>query len=143
MTSLPNSPNLLKSGIVQIDPVTSAVRRIVALQYNPYSISHTLQVQGVGGESGDRSETLRLKGPPVETIKVEGVIDAIDQRHLLQASVTTVLARLLTDGGRALNLVEGAALPRMSTSEIQLTGNNPTQLGQQIAQSVYGGIGHE
>lgn len=110
MTSLPNSPNLLKSGIVQIDPVTSAVRRIVALQYNPYSISHTLQVQGVGGESGDRSETLRLKGPPVETIKVEGVIDAIDQRHLLQASVTTVLARLLTDGGRALNL-SSKALP--------------------------------
>ena len=26
---------------------------------------------------------------------------------------------------------------------IQLTGNNPTQLGQQSAQSVCGGIGHE
>jgi hypothetical protein len=33
---------------------------------------------------------------------------------------------------------------RLSTSCIQLTGgNNPTQLGQQIAQSAFGGIGHE
>jgi hypothetical protein len=79
MTSFPNSPKLLKGGIVLIDPVTSAVERIIALQYNPDSISRTLQVQGVGAESGDRSEALRLKGPPVETIKVEAEMDAIDQ----------------------------------------------------------------
>ena len=35
------------------------------------------------------------------------------------------------------------ALPQLSTGGIQLTGDNPTQLGQQIAQSVYGYIGHE
>lgn len=64
MTTFPNSPKLLKGGIVLIDPVTSAVRRIIALQYNPDSISRTFQVQGVGAESGDRSEGLRLKGPP-------------------------------------------------------------------------------
>ena len=51
MTSFPNSPKLLKGGIVLIDPVTSAVKRIIALQYNPDSISRTLQVQSVGGES--------------------------------------------------------------------------------------------
>jgi hypothetical protein len=127
---------------VLIDPVTSIVRRIIALQYNPDSISRTLQVQGVGGESGDRSGALRLKGPPVETIKVETEIDAIYQRHLLQASVETELTRLLTDGGLSPSLAQGTALPRLSTSGIQLPGNNPTQLGQHIAQSVYGGIGH-
>ena len=36
-------------------------------------------MQGVGGEGGDRSEALRLKGPPIETIKVEAEIDATDQ----------------------------------------------------------------
>jgi hypothetical protein len=79
MTTFPNSPKLLKGGIVLVDPATSAVQRIIALQYNPDTITRTLQVQGVGGEGGDRLEALRLKGPPVETIKVEAEIDATDQ----------------------------------------------------------------
>lgn len=90
MTSFPNSPRLLKGGIVLIDPTTSAVRRIIALQYNPDSISRTLQVQGIGGESGDRSEALRLKGPPVETIKVDAEIDATDQLEIADGLATQV-----------------------------------------------------
>src|SRR4029450_1439742 len=79
MSTFPQSPRLLKGGIVLIDPASSAVRRIIALQYNPDSISRTLQAKGVSGEGEDRSEALRLKGPPVETIKVEIEIDAADQ----------------------------------------------------------------
>jgi hypothetical protein len=90
MSSFPNSPRLLKGGIVLIDPTTSAVRRIIALQYNPDSISRTLQVQGIGGESGDRSEALRLKGPPVETIKVDAEIDATDQLEIADGLATQV-----------------------------------------------------
>jgi hypothetical protein len=47
------------------------VQRIIALQYNPDTLSRTLQVQGVG-ESGDRAEAMRLKGPAVESIKPDG-----------------------------------------------------------------------
>lgn len=90
MSTFPNSPKLLKGGIVLIDPLTSAVRRIIALQYNPDSISRTLQVQGVGAESGDRAEALRLKGPPVETIKVDAEIDAVDQLELADGVATSV-----------------------------------------------------
>lgn len=79
MSSFSNSPRLLKGGIVQLDPGTGAVQRVIALQYNPDSLTRTLQVQGTGAESGDRSEALRLKGPPVETLKVEAEIDATDQ----------------------------------------------------------------
>jgi len=61
-----------------LDPNTGAVQRIISLQYNPDSLSRTLQPQAVK-ESGDRSEALRLTGPPVETIKVEAEIDATDQ----------------------------------------------------------------
>jgi hypothetical protein len=78
MTTFPNSPKLLKGGIVLIDPETAKVQRIISLQYNPESLSRTLQVQGFG-ESGDRSEALRLKGPAVETIKLDAEIDAADQ----------------------------------------------------------------
>ena len=75
------SPKLLKGGIVLIDPATAQVQRIIALQYNPDSLSRTLQVQGAG-ESGDRSEALRLKGPAVETIKLEAEIDATDEMEV-------------------------------------------------------------
>jgi hypothetical protein len=78
----------------------------------------------------------------IERLVLDGVNIAPDQRHLLQASVETELTRLLTDGGLSPSLAQGTALPRLSTSGIQLPGNNPTQLGQHIAQSVYGGIGH-
>jgi hypothetical protein len=89
MSSFPGSPRLLKGGIVLIDPDTSAVRRIIAMQYNPDTLSRTLQVQGVGAESGDRLEALRLKGPPVETIKLDAEIDATDQLEFPNQNSTT------------------------------------------------------
>ncbi len=79
MTTFPRSPKLLKGGIVLIDPATAAVRRVIALQYNPDSLNRSLQVQGAGGETSDRLEALRLKGPPIETLKLEAEIDATDQ----------------------------------------------------------------
>ena len=89
MTTFPNSPRLLKGGIVLLNPVTSAVQRIIALQYNPDSVSRTLQVQGIS-EGGDRSEALRLKGPPTETIKVDAEIDATDQLEVADGTATSV-----------------------------------------------------
>lgn len=75
------------------------------------------------------------------------ILDGIDltprQRHLLQTSMTAELIRLLNEGGMAPHLTGGIALNRLSTSAVQWNGDNPVQLGQQIAQSVYGGIGHE
>src|SRR6185369_7055160 len=82
MSTFPNSPRLLKGGIVLVDPETSAVRRIISLQYFPDTVTRSLQIQGVsaeGGGGGDRSEILRLKGPPIETIKLDAEIDATDQ----------------------------------------------------------------
>lgn len=79
MSAFPNSPRLLKAGIVLLDPESGAVQRVITLQYNPDTLTRTLQPQGAGGVSGDHSEVLRLKGPPVETIKLEAEIDAADQ----------------------------------------------------------------
>lgn len=79
MTSFPGSPNLARGGIVVMDPVTGRVIRIVVLQYNPDTLTRTLQPRATGAESGDRLEALRLKGPPNETIKLEAELDATDQ----------------------------------------------------------------
>src|SRR5689334_9711849 len=78
MTGLSRSPRLIKGGLVLVDPISGAVQRVITLQYNPDSLSRTLQLQSVAG-GGDRSEALRLKGPPVETIKLEAELDAADQ----------------------------------------------------------------
>jgi hypothetical protein len=78
MSSFPGSPRLVRGGLVLVDPGTGAVQRIVALQYNPDTLTRSLQVRGAGAESGDHIEALRLKGPPIETIKLEAEIDATD-----------------------------------------------------------------
>ena len=73
------SPRLVKGGIVLVDPSTGKAQRVIALQYNPDSLTRSLQVQSSGGDSGDKSQALRLKGAAVETIKLEAEIDATDR----------------------------------------------------------------
>jgi hypothetical protein len=90
MSSFPGSPRLLKGGIALLNPQTGAVQRIIALQYNPDTLSRTLQVHGIGAESGDRTEALRLKGPPTETFKIEAEIDATDQLEIADGTATQV-----------------------------------------------------
>ncbi len=79
MSTFPNSPLLLKGGIVLIDPTTGAIQRIIALQYNPDTLTRTLQAQTIEPGTRDRTEALRLKGPAVETFKLDAEIDATDQ----------------------------------------------------------------
>ncbi len=70
---------LLKGGIVLVDFDTGAVQRVIPLQYNPETLTRTLQVQGVGPESGPHVDQMRLKGPAIETVKLEAALDATDQ----------------------------------------------------------------
>jgi hypothetical protein len=77
-SAFPGSPRLIKGGIVLMNAKTGAVQRIIVMQYNPDTLTRTLQPQGMG-EGTERSQALRLKGPPVETIKFDAEIDATDQ----------------------------------------------------------------
>ncbi len=90
MSSYPNSPQLLKAGLVLIDPESAKVQRIISLQYNPEKLTRSLQVSTAGGEGGDRSEAMRFKGPAVETIRLEADIDAADQLEFPDQNRTTV-----------------------------------------------------
>jgi len=78
MTSSPISPRLQKGAIVGID-LLNPLASVVVFQYNPDTLTRNLQAQAVGGQGGDKSEALRLKGAPVETIKLDVEIDATDQ----------------------------------------------------------------
>lgn len=90
MTGLTNSPRLIKGGIVLIDPHSAAVQRIITLQYNPDTLSRTLQLQAIGGDGTDRSEALRIKGPAIESLKLEAEIDATDQLEFPRNNKDTV-----------------------------------------------------
>lgn len=70
---------LLKGGIILVDADTGTVQRVIPLQYNPETLTRTLQVQGVGPESGPHVDQMRLKGPPIETFKLEAALDATDK----------------------------------------------------------------
>ncbi|BCZ84359.1 hypothetical protein PTKU64_80340 [Paraburkholderia terrae] len=69
---------MLKAGIVLVDPANAAVLRVIALQYNPETLTRSLQVQGVGADSGPHVDQLRLKGVAIETFKFDAEIDAAD-----------------------------------------------------------------
>ena len=90
MSTFPGSPYIIKGGIVLINPETSAVERIIRLQYNPDTLTRSFQIKGIGGEGGDRSEALRLAGPPVESIKLDAEIDATDQLETATTASTVV-----------------------------------------------------
>ena len=80
MSTFPNTPRVLKGGLVVLAPGGTTVRRVISLQYNPDTLTRSYQVQGVGGDGGgERAQPFRLKGPAIESIKLEAEIDATDQ----------------------------------------------------------------
>src|SRR5688572_3268750 len=80
--SLTNSPKLIKGGLVVLDAASGAVKRTIALQYNPETLTRSYQVQGVGGDGGgERAQPFRLKGPAIESIRFDAEIDATDQKE--------------------------------------------------------------
>lgn len=78
--SLTASPKLTKGALVVMAPGGGAIRNTINVQYNPDQISHTYQVQGAGGDGGgEKAQPFRLKGPAVQSIKLDVEIDASDQ----------------------------------------------------------------
>ena len=88
--TFPNSPRLLKGGLVVIDAESGAIQRVIALQYNPDTLSRTLQPKSTSVDTADRSEALRWKGPAVELFKLEAEIDASDMLERGDTSVGEV-----------------------------------------------------
>ncbi len=119
--STPLSPRLLKAGIVLVDPQSGTVRRVIALQYNPETLSRSLQVQGAG-EGADRSEALRLKGPAVETYRLEAEIDAADQLAFPDQHRTVVEAGIAPQLAELEGLIQPSATDLLSRKALAAAG---------------------
>ena len=131
MTGLSTSPRLVRGGIVLVDAQSGQVKRAVALQYNPDTLTRTLAAQAVGAESAGHTEPTRLKGPPVETIKLEAELDATDQLEIanstaVEAGVAAQLAALETllypdsEQMQANNALQGAGTLEIAPMEAPL-----------------------
>lgn len=89
MSSFPNSPRVIKGGLVLVDPLTAKVLRVISLQYNPDTLKRSLQPKTLG-EHAQRSEAFRLTGPATETISFEAELDATDQLEFPDQNRTAV-----------------------------------------------------
>jgi len=75
MSTFPNSPRLLKGGLVSLD--LAGPPNVVIFQYNPETVTRSLTPQTVGGQSP--GDPLRIASPPQEMIRFDAAIDATDQ----------------------------------------------------------------
>lgn len=94
MTTFPGSPKLLKGAIVGLD-LFNPLASVILFQYNPERLTRSVQIPSANqapspGAAPNRSEVLRLKGPPNETIDLEIEIDAADQLEKAEAPATTL-----------------------------------------------------
>lgn len=89
MSTFPGSPRLIKGAIVGVD-LANPIASVVIFQYNPDTLTRTLAAQSAGGSSDSRSEPQRLKGPPVENIRLDVEIDATDQLEAANGIATSM-----------------------------------------------------
>ncbi|MEH2352903.1 hypothetical protein [Nostoc sp.] len=77
----------------------------------------------------------------IEKLVLEGMSISPSQGRKLQGLVETELARLLRTEGIPDNWSSGGVVSHVPRGAIQLKpGSNPTQMAQQIAQTVYRGM---
>ena len=78
MTTFPGSPRLIKGALISID-IFNPLASTIVFQYNPETMMRTLEARTAGSaDGGDKSEALRLSGPPKETITLSVEFDAVD-----------------------------------------------------------------
>ena len=90
MSTFPGSPRLIKGGIVLLDPQSAAVQQVIVLQYNADTLTRRFDTKAVELGGQNRSEALRLTGPPVETISLEAELDATDQLEVSDRTAVEV-----------------------------------------------------
>lgn len=101
MSTFPRSPRLLKGGIVLVKLENTNIERIITLQYNPDTLTRSLQPKGTSGDGGTNAEAFRLTGPPIETFQLEAEVDATDQLEVadpiaIEEGIQPILAALET-----------------------------------------------
>ena len=122
MSAFPNSPRLLKAGLVLVDPDSGAVERVIVMQYNPDSLTRTLAAQTVQPHAQNRLEALRLTGPAIETLKIEAEIDAADQLEFPDANPLATLMGIHPQLAALETIVHPSSAQLLAANSLALAG---------------------
>lgn len=102
MSMISNFPRLLKGAIVALDSNAAQIVSTIPFQFNPETLTRTLQVFAATEGETDRSESLRIKGAPKETIRLEvefdstGPLSDSDQKTAVEVGIYAQLSALET-----------------------------------------------
>ena len=78
----------------------------------------------------------------IDRLIIEGIPLSRLQQRQLKGTVEAELGRLLAENGLASHFSQGFAVPTIPVEAMQMSPKiTPTQLGQQIAHTVYRGLG--
>lgn len=123
MTTFPRSPRVLKGALVSVS-LFNPLAGVIVFQYNPETLTRSLQPQIGGDAGGGRNEVLRINGAPIETINADVVIDATDQLEKRDpAAVRTGIYPQLSAlemliFPRSSRIIANAALSLLGTIEV-------------------------
>src|SRR5215472_6716045 len=126
MTTFPGSPRLLKGAIIGFD-LWNPLASVIAFQYNPDTMTRRLDVraQKDWNEWEDKSEALRLSGPPRETISLNIEFDATDQPEpinplsVISGVYPSLSALEMLIYPKSLDVITQAAAKAVGTLEIK------------------------
>ncbi len=76
----------------------------------------------------------------IDRLILEDIDLSLRQRRQLQAAIETELSRLLSENGIPPHLQNGGTIPKLPINLSPSPAAQPTQMGQQIAQTIYGGL---
>ena len=76
----------------------------------------------------------------IDEIILEGVSLSRNQRSRLQATLEAELSSLVNVNGLPPQIQQGGTIPKLSVTPKINKEMNPTQMGQEIARSIYGGL---
>jgi Contractile injection system tube protein len=102
MSVISSFPRLLKGAIVALDSSATQIVSTIPFQFNPETLTRTLQVAAAAESEFDRSEALRLKGAPKETLRLEvefdttGPLSDADQKTAAEVGIYAQLSALET-----------------------------------------------
>lgn len=123
MSSFSASPKLNKGRLVVLDAASGAVKHTIALQYNPDTLTRSYQVQGAGGDGGaERAQPFRLKGPAIESIKLDAEIDATDALEHPEQNANAVKFGITPQLAALESLVNPSSTELLAVNVLSQTG---------------------
>lgn len=117
------SPKVVRGGLVLLDPDGKAVLRVIALQYNPDALTRSIQPRLTATDAGDRLEPTRLKGPPIETLKLDAEIDATDQLEKPTQNPDALSLGILPELAALETIVSPASADLQAAQRLAATGS--------------------